>query len=200
MHRGQRLADQPFAARYPGLLTHGIDDPETYIYRDILADCLRGAEFLLGRPEIDDTRVAVVGDDVALLTAALRPGFATVQAGGLMFYRMWEGLPGASAYPLEEVNDLLRAQPEVAADVERTLSYFDPLHHADVITAMVTLGVDDPGTAGGAERLRSLIERLGERVTLYQLTHEGGTDHDRLDAMLAERMGVAPMSRFRREL
>jgi hypothetical protein len=65
---------------------------------------------------------------------------------------------------------------------------------------MVTLGVDDPGTAGGAERLRSLIERLGERVTLYQLTHEGGTDHDRLDAMLAERMGVAPMSRFRREL
>src|SRR5204862_1931601 len=31
MHRGQRLADQPFAASYPGLLTLGIDDPATYV-------------------------------------------------------------------------------------------------------------------------------------------------------------------------
>ena len=38
MYRGQRLADQPFAATYPGLLTLGIDDPATYIYRGIVAD------------------------------------------------------------------------------------------------------------------------------------------------------------------
>src|SRR5215208_7800336 len=35
MHRGQRLADQPLAAAYPGLLTLGIDDPATYVYRGI---------------------------------------------------------------------------------------------------------------------------------------------------------------------
>ncbi|MCA1723057.1 MAG: acetylxylan esterase, partial [Thermomicrobia bacterium] len=29
MHRGQRLADQPFAASYPGLLTRGIESPTT---------------------------------------------------------------------------------------------------------------------------------------------------------------------------
>src|SRR5262249_53244357 len=51
MHRGQRLADQPFAASYPGLLTHGIDTPRGYIYRGIVADCLRGAEWLASRPE-----------------------------------------------------------------------------------------------------------------------------------------------------
>ena len=56
MHRGQRLADQPFAAAYPGLLTHGIDDPTTYIYRGIVADCLRAAEFLASRPEVDPSR------------------------------------------------------------------------------------------------------------------------------------------------
>ena len=43
MHRGQRLADQPFAAAYPGLLTLGIDDPATYVYRGVVADCLRAA-------------------------------------------------------------------------------------------------------------------------------------------------------------
>ena len=57
MHRGQRLADQPFAAAYPGLLTHGIDDPATYVYRGIVADCLRGAEFLLARPQVDRARL-----------------------------------------------------------------------------------------------------------------------------------------------
>ncbi|RLT38607.1 MAG: hypothetical protein DWI57_11705 [Chloroflexi bacterium] len=46
-HRGQRLSDQPYAAAYPGLLTDGIDDPTTYIYRGIVADCLRGMDFLL---------------------------------------------------------------------------------------------------------------------------------------------------------
>lgn len=198
VHRGQRLADQPFAARYPGLLTHGIDDPETYIYRDIVADCLRGTEFLLEQRKVDSERVAVVGDDLALLTAAMRPTFAEVQAAGLMFYRMWEMLAGTSAYPLEEVNEYLRAQPTAAADIERTLSYFDPHHHAEAITAGVTLSVDDQGKPGGAEWMRPLVDRLGERAATYQLTHEGGTDHDRLDAMLAERMGAAPMSRFRR--
>lgn len=34
----------------------------------------------------------------------------------------------------------------------------------------------------------------------YRLTHEGGTEHDRLDAWLAERFGTEPMSRFRRIL
>src|SRR5207249_4364347 len=49
MHRGQRLADQPFAAAYPGLLTLGIDHPARYIYRGIVADLLRAAEFLASR-------------------------------------------------------------------------------------------------------------------------------------------------------
>ena len=74
IHRGQRLADRPFAAAYPGLLTLGIDSPETYIYRGIVADCLRGAEFLRSRPELDGGRVGIQGDDLALLTAARAAG------------------------------------------------------------------------------------------------------------------------------
>jgi cephalosporin-C deacetylase-like acetyl esterase len=52
-HRGRRLADKPFAASYPGLLTTGIDSPQSYIYRGIVADCVRVIDFLLTRPEVD---------------------------------------------------------------------------------------------------------------------------------------------------
>src|ERR671916_1492256 len=102
MHRGQRLADQPFAASYPGLLTLGIDDPASYIYRGIVADCLRGAEFLLSRPEVDLGRVAITGDDLALITAARRPQFSAAQVSGLIFYRLLEACTRSDAYPIEE--------------------------------------------------------------------------------------------------
>src|SRR5215210_8684181 len=86
MHRGQRLADQPFAASYPGLLTLGIDDRASYIFRGIVADCLRGAEFLRSLPEVDKSRVGIADNDLALVTAARRPGFSAVQASGLLFH------------------------------------------------------------------------------------------------------------------
>jgi cephalosporin-C deacetylase-like acetyl esterase len=200
MHRGQRLADQPFAARYPGLLTHGIDDAETYIYRDIVADCLRAAEFIFDQPEVDRTRMAIVGDDLALITAARRSGFSTLQAAGLVFYRLMEACSRTSAYPVEEINDFVRVRPEAAEEIERTVSYFDPRHHAASIESRVTLSVDGPGALGGPEWLQPLFDALGANVYGYTLNHEGGTDHDRLDALLAERMGVPAMSRFRREL
>ena len=70
--RGQRLADEPFKASFPGLLTHGIDHPKSYIFRGIVADCCRGLEYLLSRHEVDHSRVAVIGGDLSLITASLR--------------------------------------------------------------------------------------------------------------------------------
>ena len=198
MHRGQRLADQPFAAEYPGLLTRGIADPGTYIYRDIVADCLRSAEFLLSQPVVDPSRVAVIGDDLALITAARRPRFTVDELAGLVFYRLAEALPTTSEYPIEEVNDYLRAHPDRRRAVERTLSYFDPRHHAPDVTATTILSVGGDGTTSGLPWLRPLVDALGGPVEPYRLTNEGGNDHDRLDAMLATRFGVEPMSRFRR--
>jgi len=89
-HRGQRTADSPYAAAYPGLLTDGIADAAGYVYRGIVADCLRAAEYLSGLPEVDTSRVAVVGDDLALLTAARRPVFAALQLTGALLYRAGE--------------------------------------------------------------------------------------------------------------
>ena len=195
MHRGQRLADQPFAAAYPGLLTLGIDDPRTYVYRGIVADCLRGAEFLLGLPEVDPERVAVVGDDLAIIVAARRPRVSVLQPASLLLYRLMEARSRTDAYPVEEINDYLRVHPEREEAVARTLAYVDPVHHAPRVRAATLLSVGDPGSVGGPEWLGPLASALGGPVDQYALTHEGGTDHDRVDAWVAARLGAEPRPR-----
>lgn len=199
-HRGQRLVDQPFAARYPGLLTQGIASPETYIFRDVLADCIRGAEFLLDRPEVDKARVAISGNDLALITAARRSGFSFVSVSGLLFHRMMEVREQSDAYPVEEVNDYLRAHPDQTEAVAHTLSFFDPVHHVSRIKATTLLSVGDQGKVGGPEWVEALSEAHGGPVEHYHQSHEGGTDNDWTDAWLAERLGTEPMSRFRRDV
>lgn len=196
MHRGQRLADEPFAAAYPGLLTHGIADPAAYVYRAIVADCLRAAEFLAGRPEVDPARIGVVGDDLALLTAARRPRFAALHLTGTLLYRLDEARRRSDAYPAEEVNDHLRLHPQQGAAVARTLAYFDPRHHAPRVAAATLLNQSDPGALGGPGWLDPLAAALGGPVERYRLTHEGGTDHDATDAWLAGRLGSRPLPRL----
>lgn len=197
MHRGQRLADQPFSAGYPGLLTLGIDDTSTYIYRGIAADCLRGLEYLLSRPEVDPARVAAVGDDLALIAAAWRPEMVTaLQVTGLMFHKANEMRKTTDAYPIEELNDELRLAPGREEAIVQTLSYFDPLHHAPTVGADVCLVAGDDGKPGDPEWLGELKQALGERSVFYQLTHEGGTDHDAQDAWLASALGSYPLPRL----
>jgi cephalosporin-C deacetylase-like acetyl esterase len=197
MHRGQRLADQPFAARYPGLLTLGIDDPATYIYRSIAADCIRGLEYLVSRPEVDPTRIGAIGDDLALITAARRPGsISAIQTIALMFHKANELRTTTEAYPVEEFNDEIRLAPEREAAIVNTLRYFDPLHHAPSVKAAVSLATGDDGVPGGPEWLADLKTALGDEALFYQLTHEGGTDHDAQDAWLATELGSNPLPRL----
>ncbi|HBJ30336.1 MAG TPA: acetylxylan esterase, partial [Dehalococcoidia bacterium] len=55
---------------FPGLLTTGIESPETYIFRGIAADAIRGLEYVASRPEVDTSKVVTIGNDVALIAGA----------------------------------------------------------------------------------------------------------------------------------
>jgi cephalosporin-C deacetylase-like acetyl esterase len=134
--RGQRYADEPFAAEFPGLATEGIDSPESYIYRGIVADWARAADYLLSRPEVDRDRVAAVSpDSLPILAAALRPELTHVVARPGSF-------SGPSDNAAVELNDYLRLFPDKRDLVERTLSYFDPQHFADAVRARTLLWGD----------------------------------------------------------
>ena len=62
------------------------------------------------------------------------------------------------------------------------------------------MSVGEEGTSSGPSFLAPLLKTLGGSVERYALTFEGGTDRDRLDALLAGRLGVPAMSRFVRQI
>lgn len=196
-HRGQRLADKPFAASYPGLLTLGIDDPASYIYRDIVADCIRGLEYLLSLDVVDPSYVAIAGDDLGVLTAARRPGtVSAIHLASVMFHRAMDVRERTDIYPIEEINDEIRLSPEREEAIGRTLSYFDPQFHAPEIAASVLVAAGDNNAVNGPEWLAGLVGAFGGETTVYQLTHEGQRDHDAMEAWMAGVQGVEPRPRI----
>jgi len=193
MHRGQRLADSPYRAPYPGLLTEEITSPDTWIYRGIVADCLRAAEFLSGLDGVDPTRLAAVGDDLGVLTAARRPIFAALRVDSLLLTRLLARSSATVAYPLEELNDLRRHAPATLAEVEHTLDQFDPLAHAPTVTARTLVSASADGTDTAAAEL---LRALGDTGEQFAVTHVDGLDADGRDAWLADALGVEARSRF----
>ena len=176
--RGQRNADVPFAAMFPGLMTEGIDTPETYIFRGITADWLRGVDYLVSRPEVDRSRLALVKhDDLPLLTAALRPEVTHVVAAPGRFYAAHERTP-------EEVSDYLRLFPEKRAPVLHTLSYFDPLLFAPAVHAK-TLLWGDPKTVA------PLTQALGGESEVRMTEHSSYKDGLYQERWIAQQFGFA---------
>ena len=174
--RGQRGSDRPFAADFPGLLTAGIDDPEAYVYRGIVADCCRGLDYLLSRPEVDPSRVLATGNELALITAALRPQITHVVYTPGLFYATADLAPLTEAYPLEEINDYLRLYPEKRKAVHRSLSYMDTRWFAPKVKATTLLMVGGKGELFSRENLAPLARSLGGSIEVYETTHSGYTD------------------------
>ena len=190
MHRGQRLADVPMRAAYPGLLTLDVADPERYVFRGIAADCLRAFEVLAARPEIDRERIAATGGDLAFIVAARRTVPYTAVTEPFLFHRLPDAMVRTDLYPTEEFHDHLRAHPGDDAAVRRTTALFDPERHASDVRGRVLLPVGDDGQIGGREWVAGLIDVLGDRVDVLQLSHRGGRDQDAVDAWLSRSLAV----------
>jgi len=188
--RGQRNADTPYAAMFPGLLTEGIDDPAAYVFRGIAADAVRGLEFLLTRCPVDPTRVVAVGNDVALIAAALTPGATHVVTTPALFHQTADLAPRTQAYPLEEINDYLRAFPARADAVRRTLAHFDLSAFAPRVTATTLVMAGAPGSLLDGAALRPLVAALAGPVTVHDSEQSSYQDGLYAERWMAERCGI----------
>jgi len=182
-HRGQRLSDTLYSAAYPGLLTEGLPDASTYRWKEIAADCLRGLDVLVNHPEADESRLAVAGNDLAAITAALRPNIDYMLVNTLLFRGISDRIADLAGYPSQEFSDYVRYYPDHADQVADTVAMFDPIAFAKNIEAesLVTC----------IEGQRSLVEPLSNalvgKTELRINTGRGYLDHGYEDNWLAER-------------
>jgi cephalosporin-C deacetylase len=177
--RGQRLSDKPFAASYPGLAVVGIEDPQAYVYRGIIADTVRAIDFLLSRREVNARQIMVAGADTALIGAALRPQVAAVVAADPAFYAASHLAARTEAYPQEEWNEYARFWPDRVDAMWHTLSYFDPLFFAPRITADVRLSVGPTGGPFNRHTAAPLAAAIPGEVDVDERTGYGYLDYKR---------------------
>jgi cephalosporin-C deacetylase len=187
--RGSRNADKPYAAAFPGLLTDGIEHPAAYRLRGIAADCVRGLEVLLARPEVDTSRVVLIGADMALLTAGLASGVSHVVAAPALLYKTLELAGGTKAYPLQEINDYLRVHRKARPAVTRTLSNFDVRWHAPGIGATTLIKAGPPNSVMDQRGLASLTTGIAGPVTVHESENSGYKDGIFADRWVASQLG-----------
>lgn len=110
-------------------LMYNITDCENYYYKLAYLDCLRAAEFLFSRDEIDPERVGAEGSSqgglFALATAALEPRIACVSVNVLGFSDIPDGSILALRGHHVAFRTLLDESRTTAPLVSRSLSYID---------------------------------------------------------------------------
>lgn len=193
--RGQRGADSPYSAAYPGHLTEGIADPDQWVFRGVFADMLRAYEVLCAHPAVDGRRIGITGSDAGLLLNARRPGAAAVQVTSLFWHRLAERAAQTDTYPHEELNDYLRTYPSASEELARTLAYVDPQHQMGKVTAAVLVNRDRENRFADDAWLASLVPSSGPEVAYLDVSHRGQADFDANDAWLAGKLGVAAAAR-----
>ena len=197
-HRGQRNSDGSYRASYPGLLTDGIGEGDSWLMLGAYADALRALDALLGQDVAAIGPVALwgagLGGSLALALASRRPSIGAVAADTPLPLGHPSALDAGPGYPLGEIDDYLRAYPERRADVEQTLALLDPLGDAAQVSAdmLLSAGRFDRGTCpvAFAEELAHALPNCDLR--LYDGAAEGGGHVHAMArvAWLSERLGL----------
>ena len=197
-YRGQRNSDSAFQASYPGLLTEGIDRPESYVMRLVFADALRALDALLAQQEASVGPVALIGTGLgatlAVAVAAMRPSVRAVAADTPLIL----GHPRAleeSVYPLAELTDYLRQNPHRGDHVTASTAPFDPVKIAAQVCppVLLSLGRRDHGLCplSVGEELAFQLPQCDLRV--YDGASEGGGHEHGLvrEQWLRQQLGLA---------
>ena len=181
--RGKLRSNAVINPGYPGLLTHNIDDRDTYGYREFYMDALRAFDFLAALPEVDTARIGVRGSSqggaLTLLVSSLRAGrVKAASAGAPYLCSMMDAASLTRSYPYEEINDYFRLFPDRRERVRGVLDYYDLHNFVDGITCpiIVNIGLKDdvcPPETGYAvfDAIGSSEKRL---YTYEDCAHEAG--------------------------
>ncbi|MET7982762.1 acetylxylan esterase [Streptomyces sp. NPDC005281] len=122
------------APAFPGFMTRGIEEPETYYYRRLFTDAVRAVEAARSHPLVDAARVAVLGGSqgggVSIAVGGLVPDLAAVAPDVPFLCDFPRATVLTDRAPYREIGNYLKTHRGRTEQVQRTLSYFDGVHFA----------------------------------------------------------------------
>ena len=198
--RGKLPSSAEFNPGYPGLLTHGVEDRDTYSYKGVISDCVRGVDFLLSRPEVDSERIYCCGSSqgggLTLITTGLRHEIKAGVAGYPFLCCYPESMRMLRSYPYDELSCYARAYPDRVEQMLDMLQYFDAVNFAPRIECPMVVGIAMEDEVCPPETSYAAYRLLNVERELWLFPNSGhGNAHAypaRETAWLQQRIGVTP--------
>ncbi len=120
--------------QYPGFMTRGVLNPQTYYYRRVFTDAVRAVEAARSHPAVDSNRVAVTGGSqgggITLAVAGLVPDLAAALADVPFLCHYRHATEIVDTFPYNEISLFLKTHRDKIEVVFSTLAYFDGLNFA----------------------------------------------------------------------
>ena len=176
--RGYGVDQESYPEDNRQYMTLGVENPETYIYREIVCHCLRAVDFLAARPEVDSGRLGAVGGSqgggLSILTAGLDQRIKVVVASApfLTGFPLAMTMTGA---PYRDLVRYLELHPECRERVLRTVSFFDSANLAGRITVPVILAIGLADRTCPAPAIYRMYLGLGAKTKKVEIFP--GLDH-----------------------
>ncbi|NGO09446.1 acetylxylan esterase [Streptomyces sp. HC44] len=122
------------APAYPGFMTRGVEDPESYYYRRLFTDAVRAVEAARSHPLVDASRTAAVGSSqgggITIAVGGLVPDLAAIAPDVPFLCDFPRATTLTDRDPYREIGNYLKTHRGRTEQVQRTLSYFDGVHFA----------------------------------------------------------------------
>lgn len=174
--------------KYPGVMTEGVLDPETYYYRRLYVDAIRAVRVARQLPHVDPVRLAVTGRSqgggVALAVAGLDDEVQICMPDVPFLCHFRRAVEITDCRPYSEIGSFLRVHRDKVDQVFHNLSYFDGINfavraRAEALFSVALMDMTCPPSTiyatynhyAGAKDIR--VWRYNE--------HEGGQSHQDLE-------------------
>ncbi len=175
---------------HPGVMTRGIESPDTYYYRRLITDAVRAVDAMRALPVVDATRVSVTGTSqgggVTLAVAGLVDGLVAALPNVPFLCHFERAVGLTDAEPYAEIRDHLRVHRDLVDQTFATLSYFDAVTFASRAgaPALFSTALEDqtcpPSTVFAAFNRYGVPGSAGavdKDITVYPFNaHEGGDE------------------------
>jgi cephalosporin-C deacetylase len=117
---------------YPGFMTRGIANRETYYYRRVFTDAVRAVEAAINHPDVDADRIAVTGGSqgggISIAAAGLSPQVKVMMPDVPFLCHYRRATEITDGFPYQEIAKYLVTHRNKVDQVFETLAYFDGMN------------------------------------------------------------------------